>query len=204
MIILFGSIIFATVGMAARDWLIGDKRAISAAIQAHTISSTSKIDYAEADGESRSRTNIKPQIQPWEPSFVSTFILMSQIGGFGIILFVIYSLDTSTAARPVAMSGFDEDEFVFWILAVLLYTYFVSWKRNDGKPEHFSNRTLDGAHVQDDATQTSRTTTSRSKMKEKIRQRTIEMASLRQKIETGNRDDGASSQGSDLSKRLEE
>jgi len=204
MIILFGSIIFATVGMATRDWLIGDKRAISAAIQAHTISSTSKIDYAEADGESRSRTNIKPQIQPWEPSFVSTFILMSQIGGFGIILFVIYSLDTSTAARPVSMSGFDEDEFVFWILAVLLYTYFVSWKRNDGKPEHFSNRTLDGAHVQDDATQTSRTTTSRSKMKEKIRQRTIEMASLRQKIETGNRDDGASSQGSDLSKRLEE
>eukprot|EP00986_Skeletonema_menzelii_P020505 scaffold31375_cov166-Skeletonema_menzelii.AAC.1 len=210
MIIFFGSIIFATVGMATRDWLVGDKRAISAALKAHsTISSStnysSKKDYADADGESRSRSDIKPQIiQQWEPTFVSTVVLFSQIGFLGIILFVIYSLDKSSSDKPISMAGFDEDEFVFWILVILLYTYFVSWKRNDGKPEHRRNRTLDGAHVQDDATQTSHTTTSRSKMKEKIRQRTIEMASLRQRVEDGNRGDGASSQGSDLSKRLEE
>lgn len=215
MIILFGSIIFTTVGMAARDWLIGDKRAISAAMKTHTSSSTNhstKKDDAEGDGESRSLTDIKPHIQPWEPSFVSTFILFSQIGCFGIILFVIYSLEnrhksivslTNTSARTISMSGFDEDEFVFWILAVILYTYFLSWKRNDGKPEQYRNKELSGANVPDDVTQTSHTTTSRSKMKEKIRQRTMEMASLRQTIETGGRDD-ASSQESDLSKRLED
>ena len=32
MIILFGSIIFATIGMGTRDWLMGDKRALSAAM----------------------------------------------------------------------------------------------------------------------------------------------------------------------------
>lgn len=206
MIILFGSIIFATAGMAARDWLVGDKRAISAAMKAHTMPSThysSKKGYAKTDDESRSHTDTKHTIQPWEPTFVSTFILFSQIGCFGIILFFIYSLEKSSAARPKStMSGFDEDEFVFWILAVLLYTYFRSWKRNDGKPDHLDNRI--SSRVKDDASQTSRTTTSRSKMNEKIRQRTIEMASLRQAIETGNRDDGLSSQGSEASKRLEE
>ena len=206
MIILFGSIIFTTVGMATRDWLVGDTRAISAAIKAHRKLSTndsSKKDDAEG-GESRSRMDIiiNPQLQPWEPSFVSTFILFSQIGCFGIILFLIYSLEkqnlsiTNTTTNS-ALFGFDEDEFVFWILAVVLYTYFVSWKRNDGKPEHYRNV------VSDDATQSSRTTTSRSKINEKIRQRTIEMATLRQTIDTNSRD-GASSQGSDLSKRLEE
>lgn len=211
MIILFGSIIFAAVGMATRDWLTGDKRAISAALQAHTTVSSptnysSKKDCADSDGDSRPRSVIKPQIiQPWEPTFVSTVVLFSQIGFLGIILFVIYSVEKSYAAEPMSVAGFDEDEFVFWTLSVLLYTYFVSWKRNDGKPEHRSNRTLDAAHnMQDDTTQTSRTTTSRRKMKEKIRQRTIEMASLRQRVEDGNGDDGASSQGSDLSKRLEE
>ena len=205
MIILFGSIIFATAGMAARDWLGGDKRAISAAMKAHTMPSTNYSSKKDHAGDSRSRTDTKQIIQPWEPTFVSTFILFSQIGCFGIILFVIYSFEKSSAARPMPMmSGFDQDEFVFWILVVLLYTSFLSWKRNDGKPDHFSNKISSRAHVQDDATQTSRTTTSRTKMNEKIRQRTIEMASLRQTIETGNRDDGVSSQGSDPSKRLEE
>lgn len=207
MIILFGSIIFATAGMAARDWLGGDKRAISAALKAHTMPSKhylSKKDYTKADDNSRSRTDTKQIIQPWEPTFVSTFILFSQIGCFGLILFFIYSLEKSSAARPMStMSGFDEDEFVFWILAVILYTYFLSWKRNDGKPDHLNNIIIP-SRVQDDASQTSKTTTSRSKMNEKIRQRTIEMTSLRQAIETGIRDDGVSSQGSEASKRLEE
>jgi hypothetical protein len=214
MIILFGSIIFTTVGMAARDWLIGDKRAISAAMKMHSSSTdhSTQKDDAEGDFESRSPTGAKPQIQPWELSFVSTFILFSQIGCFGIILFGIYSLEdrhsriisiTSKSARTISMSGFDEDEFLFLILAVILYTFFVSWKRNDGKPEQYRNKELDETNVPDDVTQTSRTTTSRSKMKEKIRQRTIEMASLRQTIGTGCRDD-ASSHDSDFSKRLED
>eukprot|EP00574_Skeletonema_japonicum_P008048 CAMPEP_0201735444 /NCGR_PEP_ID=MMETSP0593-20130828/37091_1 /ASSEMBLY_ACC=CAM_ASM_000672 /TAXON_ID=267983 /ORGANISM="Skeletonema japonicum, Strain CCMP2506" /LENGTH=44 /DNA_ID= /DNA_START= /DNA_END= /DNA_ORIENTATION= len=38
---------------------------------------SSKKDHA---GDSRSRTDTKQIIQPWEPTFVSTFILFSQIG----------------------------------------------------------------------------------------------------------------------------
>lgn len=214
MIILFGSIIFATIGMGTRDWLMGDKRALSAAMKSHAAISSANDSSKKNDSESRAdETIIKSQIQPWEPTFISTFILLFQISLFGIILFAIYSLESQTSsnatnARSMSVpssSGFDEDEFIFLILAVSLYAYFISWKRNDGKLDN-KEVLLDGVNnVSDDAaTHTSRTTTSRSKMKEKIRNRKLEMASLRQTIETGSKDDGASSQGSDLSKRLEE
>lgn len=191
MIILFGSVIFATVSMATRDWLMGDKRAIAAAIKTHTSTSdSSKI----VGSESKSQI-----IQPWEPTFISTFTLFSHVSLFGLILFIIYSLEKQYLNRPISMPGFDEDECIAWILVIILYAYFVSWQRNDGKLGH-GNKVLDGAaNVPDVATRTS----SRSKMQEKIRQRATKITSLRQNVEDCSKDD-VSSQGSDLSKRLEE
>ena len=143
MIILFGSIIFATIGMGTRDWLMGDKRALSAAMKSHAAISSANDSSKKNDTESSraDETINKSQIQPWEPTFISTFILLFQISLFGIILFAIYSLESqsslnTTAARSMSVpssSGFDEDEFIFLILAVSLYAYFISWKRNDGK-----------------------------------------------------------------------
>eukprot|EP00581_Thalassiosira_minuscula_P014101 CAMPEP_0183720096 /NCGR_PEP_ID=MMETSP0737-20130205/12808_1 /TAXON_ID=385413 /ORGANISM="Thalassiosira miniscula, Strain CCMP1093" /LENGTH=1173 /DNA_ID=CAMNT_0025949907 /DNA_START=242 /DNA_END=3763 /DNA_ORIENTATION=+ len=151
MVILFGSIMFATVGMATRAWLWGDRRAIHAAISIDINRATSNTaagsvhEYADDMSAVSSGTNLtKTPIRSWEPSFTSTFILFYQISLFGLVLFLIYLIDNHPphgAARSqstyeiLTESEFDEDQFLFWLIIVVGYGFIVSWQRNDGRPK---------------------------------------------------------------------
>lgn len=84
------------------------------------------------------------QMRPWEPTFISTFVLFYQMTLFGLALFLIYLIDNypphgaARSRQPTYTSlnsEFDEDQFFFWIIVLLAYGYFVSWRRNDGRPE---------------------------------------------------------------------
>ncbi|KAL7548271.1 hypothetical protein ACHAWF_011562 [Thalassiosira exigua] len=157
--ILFGSITFATVGMAARAVLWGDKRAIRAAISTmsgryaenkFTCSSSVGNGFGYAENHSYSVASHKSpgycvnRIHTWEPkSFVSTFVLFSHATLVGLILFLVYIIENHPPhmkarhqSNPASSSSieFDEDQFSCWLILLLSYGYFVSWQRNIDRP----------------------------------------------------------------------
>eukprot|EP01082_Thalassiosira_pseudonana_P013233 g11715.t1 g11715 contig6:445793-447421(+) len=307
MIILFGSLTFATVGMAAKAWMTGDKRAILAAISIKPTPSTPEVmnlnsteyhddstsvqhlddhqsirssgsrgslrdrsvggkqsgtgsallkkqsdkwnnpidennvyDGDNSQGEVLSKlsrsiatrpvancvlshnstTNTPTTIQPWEPTFISTFVLFYHATVFGLLLFIVYLLekhppfgrassDLGSMASNETLSRFDSDQFVFWTIVIVFYAYFVSWRRNDGRQVIDAN-----PQPQPQQSKSVTTTINESPRKQGMNQnskRNVEAASRRTKnVLSELLSDGTSvaskdsSQESGLSRRLEE
>jgi len=307
MIFFFGSLTFATVGMACRALLLGDKRAILAAINvkikapipernnfyymnshsdpssgdavasrsigscdfnaalSHSNRSKSVVSegnsslWADEENDAGSNrngsirsgtlskagrsvgsrssalsqsqdpnatnfTNSESFPHPWEPTFVSTFVLFYHFTIFGIILFTIYLLEKHPPnggsgafsvglmrgargmAKEIGVSNFDEDQFLFWIIVVLVYGYSVSWRRNDGKPDDFNShpsRRLT-ERIGDDPTVTSHSTKSGARSRRSgLGGVTVKSTNSRPRCDEASQD-GDSSQCSDVSKCLED
>ncbi|KAL7540254.1 hypothetical protein ACHAXR_009980 [Thalassiosira sp. AJA248-18] len=233
MVILFGSIMFATVGMATRAWRCGDKRAIHAAISIKVDSTASNINsnvssyssvgdnqygdnnsYSAASrisGHSMSSmgTQATTRIRPWEPTFISTFVLFYQASIFGLILFTVYLIDNhpphgaarsqSTSYESSSTLEFDEDQFVFWLLILLAYTCSVSWGRNDGRPNSEPKSNPPRASK-------SPSVSSEAKSENPMRRRGPSSRSSVGSKSIGSKSSvsAASSEASDMSKRLED
>ncbi len=170
------------------------------------------------------RINSGSFARPWEPTFLSTFVLFYHFTIFGIILFMIYLLEkhppnggsgalsvgTMRGARGIAkemgVSNFDEDQFLFWIIVMLAYGYSVSWRRNDGKPDDFNthpSRRLP-ERIQHDPTVTTHSTKSEARSRHS-RLGGSGVKSLNSNLHCDDAsEDGDSSQCSDVSKRLED
>jgi len=112
----------------------GDNRSVSSRISSHSHSNNYHHSHT---------------IQQYESNnFISTFILFYQLSLLGLLLFCIYVIDNypffgaaRSSIEPISYLSsnyynleFDEDQFVFWILVLVVYGYVVSWQRNDGKP----------------------------------------------------------------------
>lgn len=120
MLILFGSVTFATVGMAARTWLLGDNRAIRAAL---SITSPS-----------HSRNGHQKMPRPLEYTYVSIYSLLHHVTLFGLALFAIYILEHHPPFPHEERAEFDSDYLMFLILGVVWIGWH-SMERNDGKAE---------------------------------------------------------------------
>ena len=91
------------------------------------------------------------KLEPWEPTFVSTFTLLFQFTMFGVVMSVVYFLDTYPpfGAARAEINGspyhydnetggrFDVDQFAFMLMALVFYMHNMSWRRNDGRSERF-------------------------------------------------------------------
>ena len=159
--ILFGSVTVTTIAMILK-W--GDMDEIVAAIiidiknkgvgksanwdDSRSLSSRSTSGSRWTRGSFRSAHSTK--LEPWEPTFVSTFTLLYQITMFGVVLFVVYFLDTYPpfGASRAEMNDspyhyenetgrFEVDQFAFMLLTLIFYLYSTSWRRNDGRSERF-------------------------------------------------------------------
>jgi N-acetylneuraminate 9-O-acetyltransferase len=104
MLMLFGSITFATVSLATRTWLVGDSRIFSA------------IRHSRA--------------QPLDTgSFVSIYSLLHHLTMFGLILFFAYICENHPPF-PHGEKTYDRDHFFFLITMVFLVS-FCTIRKND-------------------------------------------------------------------------
>lgn len=166
-VILFGSVTVTTIAMILK-W--GDVDEIVSAIivdiknkGAGNSNSNSNWDDSRSLGSlgSRSASGSRwtrgsfrsvhsTKLEPWEPTFVSTFTLLFQITMFGMVLSVVYFIDTYPpfGAARAEINGssyyyenetcrFEVDQFAFMLTALVFYMYSTSWRRNDGRSERF-------------------------------------------------------------------
>jgi len=103
---MFGSIIFATVSLASRTWLIGDLRAIKKAIGPRS---------APLNGK----------------SFASLYTLLHHFSVLGLILLFAYICEYHPPF-PHGEKSYDRDEF-FFLTALLFVVSAYTVHRNDGK-----------------------------------------------------------------------
>ncbi|KAI2503830.1 10 TM Acyl Transferase domain found in Cas1p [Fragilaria crotonensis] len=101
---LFGTIAFAAVSLAARSYLAGDTRALRAA---HAPRST-PLDFT---------------------SFSSVYTLLHHLTIFGVILFYAYICEYHPPF-PHSNKSYDRDEFLF-LCTLLMVASAYTWKRND-------------------------------------------------------------------------
>jgi len=99
---IFGTITFATVALATRTWLIGDSRALLAAM--------------------------KPRAQPLnEKSFSSIYTLLHHFTVFGMILFFAYICENHPLF-PHDEKAYDRDQFFFMIALLFLVSFYTVHK----------------------------------------------------------------------------
>jgi hypothetical protein len=104
---LFGSITFATVALATRTWLIGDSRALLAAM--------------------------KPRAQPLNvQSFTSIYTLLHHFTVFGLILFFAYICENHPLF-PHDEKSYDRDHFFFMIALLFLFSFYTVHKNESVK-----------------------------------------------------------------------
>ena len=101
---LFGTIVFASVSLAARSYLTGDTRALRAA-QA-------------------------PRSKPLDlTSFSSVYTLLHHLTIFGVILFYAYICEYHPPF-PHSTKSYDRDEWVFLVILLMVASVY-TWQRND-------------------------------------------------------------------------
>ena len=111
---MFGTILFATVGMATRSWLIGDNRALLVALNPRASSLNTK-------------------------SFESLFALLFSFSVFGLILFVAYICEYHPPF-PHSSKSYDRDEF-FFLTAIMFLASAFTVTRNE-KEAHPKGATM--------------------------------------------------------------
>ena len=90
--------------------------------------------------------NTVSNIKSHETAFVQTFVLMYHMMIFGVVLLGIFLLDkyplnggsgsASSRQTLTVVSDpfhFDSDQFLSWMIVVVVYSCYSSWRRNDGK-----------------------------------------------------------------------
>jgi len=112
-VIFFGSIIFTTVAMATKAWILGDTRALREAIQA-----TLTIDQA------------KPSVVPLQQSFQSIYVMLHHFSLLGILIFIVYICERHPPFSSTERQNFDEDSFAFLIIVACIAA-FLSIRKND-------------------------------------------------------------------------
>lgn len=108
MAMMFGSIIFATVSLASRTWLMGDMRAINTAFSPMS-----------------SPLNVK--------SYESLYTMLHHFSVLGLILLFAYICEYHPPF-PHSEKSYDRDEF-FFLTAVLFVASAYTVHRNDGKDD---------------------------------------------------------------------
>ena len=103
-LLIFGSITFATISLGARSFLLGDTIPIRAAIKA---TSSSSYNY----NNSSNNGNVALQ-----PTFLSIYITLWQLMILGIILFITYIIEHSPPFPNDVRSEFDSDYMMFLII----------------------------------------------------------------------------------------
>ncbi|EED93511.1 predicted protein [Thalassiosira pseudonana CCMP1335] len=219
MIILFGSLTFATVGMAAKAWMTGDKR------EYHDDStSVQHLDDHQSIRSSGSRGSLRDRSVGGKQSGTGSALLKKQSDKWNnpIDENNVYDGDNSQGERSIHRLGervqiLDQwhqtkrcrDLTVFWTIVIVFYAYFVSWRRNDGRQVIDAN-----PQPQPQQSKSVTTTINESPRKQGMNQnskRNVEAASRRTKnVLSELLSDGTSvaskdsSQESGLSRRLEE
>lgn len=121
MLLLFGSVILATVAMAARTWLLEDFRAIT-----HAVHLTRRVQASQVHGH-------RPAVHPLETNFISIFAFAYHASLFGLLLLAIYLLERHPPFPHGDRTAFDADFMVFAIALVFVAACF-TLERNDGGP----------------------------------------------------------------------
>lgn len=103
----------------------------------------SEAHVRNASGHTESNTVMNIRLQ--ETSFVQTFVLLYHMTFFGLVLTVIYLVDkyppNGRPSSTLMQNGkvvnealeFNGDQFLSWMIVVVVYSCVISWQRNDGK-----------------------------------------------------------------------
>ena len=118
-LLIFGSITFATISLGARSFLLGDTIPIRAAIKA---TSSSSYNY----NNSSNNGNVALQ-----PTFLSIYITLWQLMILGIILFITYIIEHSPPFPNDVRSEFDSDYMMFLIIIMCFIAGFSVKKCSD-------------------------------------------------------------------------
>lgn len=113
-VLCFGTITFTAAAMAARTFLLGDSRAIIAA-----------INFSP---------HRKDTIVPVENSFVSVFVLLYHLTQLGLVLFLTYIVQHHPPFPHEDRASFDPDYLVFLLLLLITFS-FTTVQRNDGRKQ---------------------------------------------------------------------
>ena len=109
-----------------------------------SLVSSRSVTHARNTRDS-AESNTVSNIKSHETAFVQTFVLMYHIMIFGLVLLGIFLLDKyppnsgsrSASRQPVTVVSdpfhFDADQFLSWMVLVVVYSCYTSWRSNDGK-----------------------------------------------------------------------